>query len=606
MVTNTIQSRLIKSLAENSNRCAIEHGKMKMSYNELDQRSNVIAHTLMARGLKKGTFVAIIMQSRVELIASLIGILKAGCVFIPIDVNYPRDRIKVMIKTTDAKYILTDGESLASFSDFYVDICEDVEIIDIDMQNKKNDICLEGPVQAYNSDDRLYVYFTSGSTGGPKAIVGRNESLLHFINWEIEEFDITENIRVSQFTSPCHNPFLRDIFVPLFTGGTICIPDNRETMLESNSLMEWIEISHVSLIHCTPNLFKLINGKSLSSENFSQLQYIMFGGERIIPKDLISWYDIIGERVQLVSLYGQTETTLAKLFYRIKSNDVKKMNIPIGKPIEGAKATILDKDLQLCIQGAAGEIHIRTPYMTHGYYNNPKLNNEKFIANPFNNDPKDIIYCTGDLGRFLQDGNIEFLGRMDRQIKIRGFRVELDEIENTLLQHKKIKETVVISKSNKQGNVFISAYIILNSNDYPSKSREQILEEIRNYLSSQLPDYMIPQYITIVEKFQLNLNGKIDYKALPEPEVQKYIAPIDEIESMLSEIWCEILGVKKVGRKNKFLESGGHSLNVISLIFKVHQEYNVELPLAEVLNDITLEEMANYIRKAKTNSLTNL
>ncbi|MGY5484988.1 amino acid adenylation domain-containing protein [Paenibacillus sp. ALE2] len=600
MTPNTIQSRLFKSFDEHSERNALEYRGQVLSYAELEERSNVIAHALLAKGLERGTFVSIFMHDKIQLICSVVGIVKSGCVFMPIDVTYPRERIKVMLSTTETKYILTD-DPLASFSDIYEGWTEELDIIHVDTQANEFNGKVR-PEQSYGPNDKTYVFFTSGSTGNPKAVVGRNESLLHFIEWEIEEFGITQDARVSQFTSPCHNPLLRDIFVPLLSGGAICIPESKEMMLESNSLMEWIESSRVSLIHCTPSLFKLINGKSLTSDRYPQLQYVLLAGERSVPKDIVSWYEIMDERVQLVSLYGQTETTLAKVFHRIKPEDVVKPNIPIGKPISGARVAILNEDLQLCAQGVTGEIYIRTPYRSLGYYNNDELNKERFIPNPFNNDPTDIIYRTGDLGRVLEDGNIEFLGRVDRQIKIRGFRVELNEVENTLLLHPKVKEAAIIAKQNDQGTTYICAYVVLNVLNGVIEPQEQVNHEFRQFIALKLPDYMVPQYFIAIDQLPMSLNGKLDYKALPEPEQQRYIAPADEIESRLAELWCEILGLKQVGRMNRFLESGGHSLNVISLVYKVYQEYNVELPLAEIFKNITLAELADYIRGANSSS----
>lgn len=597
VISNTIQSRLFNSLIENGDRVAIEYRNSKMSYKELDEASDKIASNLLSKGIEKGTFVSILLKDSAQLITTVLGVLKARCVFMPMDVSYPVERIKNMLNTTETKYIITDQKKLDTSLNYNNNVIENINFFDLlNNSNPNINSNLYKDIHNFAPDDSIYIFFTSGSTGVPKAVVGKNISLLHFIEWEIEEFDITKDIKVSQFTSPCHNPFLRDIFVPLLVGGTICIPESKESMLDSNRLMEWIEISQISLIHCTPSLFKLINGKSLSNDSFSNLQYVLFGGEKVVPNDLISWYETIGERVQLVSLYGQTETTLAKVYYRITADDAFKMNIPIGKPIPGAKVIILDKNLEICPQGITGEIYIRTPFRSLGYYNNSNLNRERFVTNPFNNDPNDIIYRTGDLGRMLPDENIEFLGRIDRQIKVRGFRVELDEIEHSLSINPKIRESAVVSKISEQGDPYICAYVTLNSDILAPL--EQLKQEIREVLSLTLPDYMIPQYFIIIDKLPMNLNGKIDYRALPEPQEKQYVEPKDRIEISLAEIWEEVLGVKNVSRYDRFIESGGHSLNVIDLVYKVYEEYNIELPLSEIFKDISLEELANYIKQS--------
>lgn len=269
-------------------------------------------------------------------------------------------------------------------------------------------------------EDPIYIYFTSGSTGQPKAVLGMNKSLVHFINWEIETLGIDHPWRVSQLTSPSFDASLRDFFVPLCSGGTVCIPQNRELILNSASLINWIESSKIDLIHCTPSLFRLFNVKSLTKEQFPNLKYVLLAGERIHPPELENWFITFGERIQLVNFYGPTETTMVKTFYFIKKADTKAPSISIGKPMKGSRVIILDERMNPCPEGMAGEIYIRTPYRTKGYYNDPELTGEKFLVNPFNNDPEDLIYKTEDQGRFLPDGNLEFLGRIDRQVKIRG------------------------------------------------------------------------------------------------------------------------------------------------------------------------------------------
>ncbi|KEQ21809.1 non-ribosomal peptide synthetase [Paenibacillus tyrfis] len=597
--SNTIQYHLLKSMSSNKNKIALEYVNTTVSYGELDTKSNMIANKLLSNGLEKGTFVGILTDDKIELITSIIGILKAGGVFVPLDTKYPIERLKTMISTTDTRYVLVDTEYEHVLVDDKTTNNTTIAKINIDeLFTQRSASELQRPEITYHEDDALYVFFTSGSSGTPKAVIGRNGSLMHFIHWEIKNFSLDDTVRVSQFTSPCHNPLLRDIFVPLCAGGTICIPESKEKMLDSNYLIRWVEESNVNLIHCTPSLFKLLSSTLINSTMFPALKYILLAGERATPKDLAAWYEVIGERIQLVSLYGQTETTLAKMCYLIQPSDVKKVNIPIGKPINGAQVAILDKDMNFCAIGFKGEIYIRTPYRSLGYYNNTELNQRNFLVNPFSNDPHDIIYKTGDVGKILPDGNIEFLGRADRQIKIRGFRIELNEVENTLLLHRLVKEAAVVVKENTQSNNYLCAYIVFNT-DLKSITQNNDINEIRTFISQKLPDYMIPQYFIPLDHLPMNLNGKLDYKALPEPEQQEYIAPVGEIEIKLAALWCEILGIERVSRSDKFLESGGHSLNIMSLIFKVQQQFSIELPLTEVFKNITIKELADFITNSQ-------
>jgi fengycin family lipopeptide synthetase D len=449
------------------------------------------------------------------------------------------------------------------------------------------------PEASYKPEDKINIYFTSGTTGQPKAVIGKNESLVHFITWEVREFNIDETKRVSQLTSQCHDPFLRDIFVPLCVGGTICVPDSRETILDSRKMIKWLEEARVNLVHCTPGLFKVFASDGFSPGSFAHLEYVLLAGEKIVPRDLGHWYGVMGDRVQLVNVYGPTETTLAKLFYLIRPADIRRDSIPIGRPIPGAKVIILNKALKICGPGEVGEIYIRTPFRSHGYYNDPVLNAEKFIINPFSGDPGDIVYKTGDLGKWNREGQIEFVGREDRQVKIRGFRVELDEIEKRLRDYPGIDGAVVLYRSTGTGNYILCAYY----------RGEAALLELKAYLREELPDYMVPSFFIKMAVFPLNINGKIDYKALPEPDAverEDFAAPGNEMEKRVVRIWSEILGIERIGLNDGFLDMGGNSLNAMSLMTRLYKEFGVNLQLAAIFENPTAAELVSLVEAAGT------
>lgn len=940
MSKNTFQDKLLETFKLFSDKIAIEYNDNSIKYSQLDQKTNKIANYILQKGIQQNSLISILVEDKVEVISLIIGILKAGCIFVPIDPANPAKRIEYIINSTETEVLFWDENSGKREFNFTNKQNSKIQTILINEDFYNNSLSDEYKQSCqYCSDDPIYIYFTSGSTGNPKAIVGRNESLLHFIEWEIAEFAINQNTRISQFTSPSFDAFLRDIFVPLFAGGTVCIPVRKEIILDTASMVDWIEKNKVNIIHCTPSLFRVFSAGTICTENFKDLNYVFMAGEVLKPNDLENWYSIFGDRIQLVNFYGASETTMIKMFYPIKSSDVKRKSIPIGKPIKGAKAVILDKNLNICNQGDIGEIYIRTPYRTLGYYKNPDLNKEKFIINPFNKDPNDLIYRTGDLGRLLESGDIEFLGRIDRQIKIRGIRVELGEIEKELSKFTGIKKCVVdfrndsknveekakaeyckkcgittrfpeavldtvgyckicndyetykskaqsyfgtmgdlnsifqnSKKDNKSeydcillfsggkdstfvlykliemglkvlaftfDNGFISKtalnniqntvkelnidhiigtyddmnkifleglreessvcngcfkvlrilstrlayekgikYIVTGlsrgqifelrlydafkqgilvsdeiekrifdqrvlyhgKDDYVSRvigsdllinksmvqeiglidfyrysdvTKEEIIEflkskssywnnpsdtgfcssncmindvgihiqrnergydnytfpnswdvrlghtsiaeaknesegevnlqkvqdileklgyndtyrnktylkeylvayytsdkqlnahEIRAFMERSLPSYMIPTYFIEISKIPLNTNGKIAYNELPDPRkniIKKYIAPRDETEVALEKIWCEILGIDKVGINEDFLQIGGHSLNIMQLISKVTSEFNVEIPLSEIFKKATIEELGNFIKTTANKS----
>lgn len=430
-----IQKYMVNIMKEYPKHIAIECEGEQICYKELHQISDKIAYELKAANIGKQAHIGVYMGNKVSIIYAMLGIMKAGCVFVPLDEEYTMNRLIHMIHTADIQLILYDKAK----SDIQGKVDSRVKTLSIeDMLRGGYSESLSIDEEIYQPDDKLYIYFTSGTTGNPNAVVGENKSLLHFILWEIHELNIGVGTRVSQLTSSSHDPYLRDVLVPLLSGGTVCIPSLNSHVL-TNNLVEWMNQARIQILHCTPSLFHIINSFILTFEDFKELKYVLLAGEKVKPWSLKYWYDIFDERIQLINLYGPTETTLAKLFYYIHKEDCKKDDIPIGKPIEGCKVVLIDEGGNITDNG---EIHIKTPYRTKGYYKNDDLNGTCFVQNPFIKE-EDIIYKTGDFGKLLPDGNIVFKGRKDKQIKVRGNRVEVDEIERKMQSYPGINDCVV-------------------------------------------------------------------------------------------------------------------------------------------------------------------
>ena len=266
-------------------------------------------------------------------------------------------------------------------------------------------------VVEYQPDDPVYIYFTSGSTGVPKALSGRNSGLTHFVRWETGGFQIDETWRFSQLTTPGFDAFLRETIVPLTSGGTVCIPHNKEILLEGASLFKWLEDSRITLLGCVPGLFRLLADQPLTSDRLPLLRLVLLSGERITAADLTNWFDIYNQRIRIVNLWGTSETTLAKTFHIIFPPDLDRERIPVGTPISGAAVMVLDQNMELLEPLVTGELYIQTPFRSFGYYNDPAANAERFIANPFSDDPSDLLHKTGDIGRMLPGGNRRFTGK---------------------------------------------------------------------------------------------------------------------------------------------------------------------------------------------------
>jgi amino acid adenylation domain-containing protein len=611
MSYQSVQEMFREAAARFKDHTAIDYANKRTTYATLDAEANKLANFLVASGAPKGSIVAILIEDPVQVITAIIGILRAGCVFVPLDPSIPEQRLEAMVAAVSPGWFLFESrfsgvlERIATGPAATASvICADRTVVLDTLPSSLAQIegyasfsNTEPPTTEYQPDDMCYVFFTSGSTGKPKGITGRLKGIDHFIKWEIKALGLTEGTRVSQLTTPAFDAVLRDIFVPLCAGGTICIPPGRDTILDTKKLIDWIDIQGINVIHCVPSLFRAIVNEDLNADYFAELTHILMAGEPLLPSDVGKWVEKFGDRVQLVNLYGPSETTMTKFAYFVKPSDKELESIPIGKPIEGTAAVLVDAENKICAPGTVGEIYIRTPFRTHGYYNQPELTQQVFIPNPFGKDPNDIVYKTGDLGRVMPDGNFEFLGRRDLQVKIRGTRIELSEIDKLLRAHEAVKDLAVIDREDASGTKFLCAYVVLG--------RQVETGAFRDYLSSRLPAEMVPSAFVLMDKLPRTISGKIDRKALPAPgqlraDLEKPFAPPrTPIEVTLAEIWVEVLGIDRVGINDNFFEMGGHSLLVFQVISRTRDAFGVDLPLRTLFEAPTVEKQALAIVAAQ-------
>ena len=611
------QQRLNESFQKHSQHVAIERGDSHITYSQLESKADCICKWITNEGIQPESFIGICLDDTINIIPIMIGILKARCVFTILDTSLPRQRLLNMIRLTHLQIIFTSVQNKKMlFDDADEPNHSDIEkpariIIEDEIPLLPSSSSKPGDRQ-YDREDKIYIYFTSGTTGMPRGFVGKNKSLLHFIDWEIETFDIDKTFRFSQWVTPGFDAFLRDVFTPLCAGGVICIPPHKVLELVGQELIHWLNARHINLIHCVPSIFRLLNTfteKSAAKENLKALKMIVMAGEKIIPHELSRWFEMFDERIQLINLYGTSETTMAKTCHFITPADAGRPIVPVGKPIPGARILILDENLQLCPKKFVGEIYIRTPFRTHGYYNDPQANKERFIPNPFSNDADDWLHKTGDQGRLLNDDNIEVLGRVDRQVKIRGVRVEPEEIENMLLQHPAVAEVAVVDKENNADETYLCAYFVPRQT-HPdvatmedNKKNNVVSMELEKYLTANLPSYMVPTFFISLEKMPLTSNGKINYRALPEPHLGKddhYIPPENGMEEKLVTIWSEILNVdkNKISMNTNFFRIGGHSLNATIIMSRIHRQLAIKIPLAEIFKNPTVRGLSNYMNTA--------
>lgn len=582
------QEQLIKSLQVHGSRTAIEKGGKQISFSEVLHTANIITRFLLQRSIKRQTIIGLLIEDRLDFICAMIGIANAGCVFVPLDVNMPERRFAALVAELNLGLVISSGNCLQNAIG---QVATMKQWLIQDIMMTADGSAPEYP--AYDKNDALYIYFTSGSTGKPKGIVGKNCSLLQFIQWEINEFRISSNTRVSQLISPYFDACLRDIFVPLLAGGTICLPPDDDDFYSAQKIIPWIEDSAINLIHCVPSVFRIINNDGLTVANFPSLQHVLLSGEKIIPSELAGWYNVFGERIQLVNLYGTTETTMVRTFYRIRPADTRQNRLPVGLPIADTEILISRKDLKACEPLESGEVHIVSEFVTKGYLNDPELTHERFLSMP-GKTGSIKAFKTGDAGRKLMNGIIDLMGREDRQIKIRGIRIEPGEIESVLMGSGYIKNALVVNHS-YDGNASLIAFVV---------RKEEYLQNVdiemagMEYAKSRLPLYMLPEVIKEIKAFPLLSNGKINYKELLGTlEVKVIVEPVNETETRLLNIWKQIVGEKILSTEDTFHKVGGNSLAIMKLIGLIYKEFNIRVSLQDIFSNMTIKNQALLITR---------
>lgn len=586
------QKELLKSLEINSRQTAIEYEGKEISYSSLLSDANRITQFLLSKQLEEETVIGVDLRDKSNLICSIIGIVNARCVFVLLDRSLPSSRMDHLINDLGLQYVISAKDTHASLATAKL-----LGRWDYDEIQKIEQSSDEWAYPKAEEGDSLYIYFTSGSTGTPKGIVGKNCSLLQFLQWEIDEFGIDGDSRFSQFISPYFDAFLRDIFVPLLAGGTICIPPDEEDFFSSDKIIPWIDNSRISTIHCVPSLFRIINNNSLTSGNFENLKHVLLSGEKINPSELANWYDVFGERTQLANFYGATEATMIRSCYKIGPEDVKRSRMPIGSPIAATKLLIARQNMEPCSTLVPGDLYIISNYLTKGYLNLPELTSERFIKINEGTPEETVAYKTGDKARKLAGGQIELLGREDRQVKLRGIRIELDEVEVILMKSGLLQNAVVILHTEEKGQESLVAFLIKKDG---GEEKAGLQEAISKYLESHVSAYMIPSNIVFVEEYPLLPNGKINFKGLlnyltPEKEI---VLPVNGTEEKILSIWKEILGERNISTEDSFHKIGGNSLSLMSLIARVNKEFKIRISLSELFKNPTIQKQALYIQNA--------
>jgi amino acid adenylation domain-containing protein len=575
---------------------AVEDPSQSWSYYELEARSNRLANRLLGMGVGTGDIVVIYAHRSAPLVAAMLGTLKAGAAFTILDPAYPAARLIECLKFVSARALIqieTAGP-MAEALERFVNASAGCPRILVSANGDPPAIArcsTTNPHVSIGADDLAYIAFTSGSTGAPKGVMGRHGPLTLFTAWAIQEFGLDQSDRFCMLSGLAHDPLHRDIFTPLQLGGRVCIPDPRD--LEApDRLREWMRTQAITIANLTPAMAQLLCEQYEPDEDvIDSLRFSFLVGDSLMQCDVVRLKEL-APSINCVNLFGATETQRAVSYYvpsAASLDSSSKQALPLGKGIKDVQLLVLNQKQELCGIGELGEIYFRSPHLAKGYLRDETLTRERFIANPFMNDVNDRLYRTGDLGRYLPDGNVEHAGRADRQIKIRGFRIEPGEIEAALLCTGQVREAAVIAHRKPDG-INLIAYIV-------PADKAATAGALRQALSGQLPDYMVPHSFVTLRALPLTPNRKLDRRALPFPEeVQRASTSEDRprsiTEEKLADIWSSALGIASVGIHDNFFELGGHSLLAVRLFAAIEKQFGKRLPLATLFRAPTVAQIA--------------
>jgi amino acid adenylation domain-containing protein len=563
---------------------AIEFGEVKFTYQALDSKANQVANGLIGQGVKPGDFVGLCMDRSPALIASIFGVLKTGAVYVPLDPEYPRERLLYMIEDSGIRVLLLDSAAQSCLKD---DLSQhSVSALDIDkafagLSDAKPD------VEAL-ADPLVYMIYTSGSTGKPKGSLVYHRGFSNLVDWYVSELALGAETRVLHMTSPAFDLTQKNVFAPLVSGGCLCLLDQR--FYDASVIVDHIENHRINVVNCTPSAFSrlLSFGDEVLFERLKTLRYVVLGGEPILMSRLINWLSSPLCQAQIINSYGPTECTDVVCAYRVATpSDFIDRNVPIGSALPGFELRIVTEDLQRLPQGESGQIAIAGIGVGAGYYKKPEMTAKVFVDDP--EKPGEKMYLTGDSGRVLDDGSIDYHGRIDNQVKIRGFRIELGEIERTLESHEAIKEAACSTYKDLSGDNKLSAFLV-----YQNPASAPANSEVRRFLQQTLPDFMMPTAWVALDKLPLTPNGKLDRKSLPEPVAKRptldvpFVAPNSEVQKFVEGLWLELLGLDRVGIDDRFFELGGSSLNAVDFIARLSSEIGERIAIASFFHTPTI------------------
>jgi amino acid adenylation domain-containing protein len=573
---------------------AIKTGNRTVTYSELSAYGSQLANAIITNDGNHGSDsdsqrVSLLFEHGVDMIIGVIGTLKAGKAYIPLDIDYPEKRLSYILEDSQSHIILTNTANVSLARRLTGQMNGKADIINIDAVDMQPESTVDIEKQVPGDGDPLaYILYTSGSTGRPKGVMQTHRNVLYYTGQWIKRFSISSTDRMTFITSFSHDQSVQDIFASLLSGACL-YPYNLKAAPNTYELYSLLMGEKITIWHSVPSLFRVFTNSLTLKDHFYDMRWLLLGGEALRAHDL-ELYKAHFPKALLANIYGQTESSFNSSCIISPAETFD--SVSIGETSDEMELLLVNNDGELVEDMGVGEIVVASDYIAPGYWGDPKYSEGVFLQD----EEMGHLYRTGDLGRFTAQDTIKMIGRKDFQVKIRGFRVETGEIETQLLEHPEVKEAIVVTKEDESGDSYLCAYLVCKEQITPSR--------FRDFLSRELPDYMIPRYFIHLEQMPVTPNGKVDKKYLPKPDETmmtkaEYEPPGNEVEEKLVAIWQEVLGAENIGINDNFMDMGGHSILVISIISKIHQQFNLEIQLNDVFDNPTVKKLSRIITASK-------
>ena len=586
-IEQSIPSRFEQQVRKYPQNIAVHTKNYHWTYSELNCRANRVAQAILFQCTSSEEKIALLFEHDAPMIAGILGVLKVGKTYVPLDPNYPSDRVVYILEDSLASAVITNNKNLVRAQELTRGTIPLINIDDISFPGCDDEI-----VREISPDTVAYILYTSGSTGQPKGVIQNHRNVLHFIRNYTNNLHINEQDGLTMLSSYSFDAAIMDIFAAILNGATLYPINIKESGL--TDLSQWLQQHHITIYHSTPTLYRHFVSTLSGDEKLTQIRLVVLGGESVVKTDVDLYKEYFSNECIFVNGLGPTESTVTLQYFINKQTEITRNTVPVGYSVEETEILLLNEAGEKT--DIYGEIAIRSPYIALGYWRKPDLTQLVFKSDRASDSRR--IYRTGDLGRLRPDGSIEFLGRKDFQVKIRGFRIELGEIEAALTQHPSVRENVVIAREDVPGNKHLVAYVV--------PTQTLTTDELRHFLKQKLPDYIVPSAFVMLEALPLTPSGKVDRLTLPVPDnsssLDNFVPPRDKLELQLTQIWSEVLKVDKVGVRNNFFDLGGHSLLAVRLMAKIQQQFGKNLPLAALFQSPTVEELANILQRDSDSS----